>query len=207
MKRRILSLVMIPILFLLVSCENSDENPDPSKLEILTPTEVTETGFTVNWLLSEPGTTTSIVLEVSKDEDFKQLAFFSQFENLSLVSMEVSGLRGATRHYYRFHLLADTDTLNTSETARVETTYLQKNMDLFTSDTIKLSASLSYLESLPGKRPGIILMHEFGVWINPWIGSDLLKRMVSEGYICLTFFFRGHGTSTPVDDLEDLLAK
>ena len=48
-------------------------------------------------------------------------------------------------------------------------------------------------------------MHEFGVWVNPWIGSDLMKQLVAEGYVCLTFFFRGHGTSTPVDDLMDLI--
>jgi dienelactone hydrolase len=48
-------------------------------------------------------------------------------------------------------------------------------------------------------------MHEFGVWVNPWVGSDILKQLVSEGYVCLTFFFRGHGTSTPVDNLMDLI--
>jgi alpha/beta superfamily hydrolase len=49
------------------------------------------------------------------------------------------------------------------------------------------------------------MMHEFGVWVNPWPGSDLLKQLVADGYVCLTFFFRGHGTSTPVDDLMDLI--
>jgi alpha-beta hydrolase superfamily lysophospholipase len=32
-----------------------------------------------------------------------------------------------------------------------------------------------------------------------------MKKLVAEGYVCLTFFNRGHGTSTPVDDLMDLI--
>jgi alpha-beta hydrolase superfamily lysophospholipase len=55
------------------------------------------------------------------------------------------------------------------------------------------------LESNAEIRPGIILMHELGVWVNPWIDSPLLKRLVSEGYVCLTYFFRGHGSSSSID--------
>jgi len=79
------------------------------------------------------------------------------------------------------------------------------NVDLTTEDSYTLSGKLAYLETLSGSRPGIILMHEFGVWVNPWIGSELMRQLVAEGYVCFTFFFRGHGTSTRVDDIMDLI--
>ena len=197
-------LILLPLL--LLRCEQQGDDPQTPFLEILSPTDISETGFILHWRLNHPGNVRTLVLEISRDSEFGQLVFTRNLDDTGMEYLEIKGLRGAVQYYYRFHLMNDTDTLHTSEAARVETSYMQQSLKLVTSDSFELSANMAFLESLQGQRPGVILMHEFGVWINPWIGSDLLKRLVSEGYICLTFFFRGHGTSTPVDDLNDLLA-
>lgn len=92
-----------------------------------------------------------------------------------------------------------------SEIASTETAYQADNIELITEDSYTLTGQVAYLESVTGSRPGIIMMHEFGVFVNPWPGSELMRQLVAEGYVCLTFFFRGHGSSDPVDDLMDLI--
>ena len=159
----------------------------------------------MNWSLSTQLGYTSIGIELSEDEDLDRVIKYVDVNDINNISHTLDGLKGATRYFYRLSLLNDGITVFHSEIKEVETSFKMDNFNLETEDNFTLTSKLAYLESISGKRPGIILMHEFGVWVNPWVGSDLLKDLVAEGYICLTFFFRGHGTSTSVDDLMDLI--
>jgi len=196
-------------LFLHAGCENAEgpEGVDPitPSLKVLAPTNVTESEFQLNWSLSTQSGFQSIAVDLSEDQDMNQVSKHLETGDISKEKMQVTGLKGATNYYYRISLLDEGVPVFTSDIKSTETNYRVDNVDLTTEDSYTLSGKLAYLETLSGSRPGIILMHEFGVWVNPWIGSELMRQLVAEGYVCFTFFFRGHGTSTRVDDLMDLI--
>ena len=207
MKYLILATIGLFIISLL-SCEQvGGGGADPLSAEIkpLSPTNISETEFQLNWSLSTQLGYTSIGIELSEDEEMDRVIKYEDINDINSINHVISGLKGASQYFYRLSLLNDGITVFHSEIMGVETSFKMDNFNLVTEDNYTLSSKLAYLESVSGKRPGIIMMHEFGVWVNPWIGSDMLKELVAEGYICLTFLFRGHGTSTPVDDLMDLI--
>lgn len=174
-------------------------------LKVLSPTNVSETGFQVNWYIENPFGFQSISVQVATDEDMTNSVSYVHIDDVTADHLLLENLHGATPYYYKISLLNNGSAIVESAVKSAETSFAMKSIDLITEDGISLSGKLAYLESLPGKRPGIVFMHELGVWVNPWIGSALFRQLVSDGYICLTFFFRGHGTSTPVDDLMDLV--
>lgn len=207
MNKYLLSLPIL-LLALLSSCEiggGGGGDPDTPSLTVETPTDITESGFQVNWTLNTSYGFNSIAVAISEDEDMSQVSKYLETQNTFAQSLQVEGLKGAKTYYYTISLLDNGITIFTSEIKMVETSMKMESIQLLTEDAVNLSGRLAYLESLSGSRPGIILMHEFGVWVNPWLGSNLLRDLVAEGYVCFTFFFRGHGTSDPVDDLMDLL--
>lgn len=194
----------------LYSCDSGPgggiEPSDPQAvLKILSVTNVSESGFQINWSIDNPVGFQSIAVQVAKNEDLSQSISYVNIDDISTRHLLVENLHGATQYYYKVYLLNNGTAVVESEIKRAETAYQDESIMLTTEDNFSLSGRLAYLESIPDKRPGIIMMHEFGVWVNPWVGSTLLKQLVADGYICLTFFFRGHGSSTPVDDLMDLL--
>ena len=200
------------ILFLsvLFSCDSGPVGgPEPSDqeavLKILSLTNVSETGFQINWAIENPVGFQSIAVRLARNEDLSQSLSYVLIDDISTTELLVDNLDGATQYFYKIYLLNNGTSVVESEVKSAETAYQNESIELTTGDDFTLRGSLAYLETVEGKRPGIIMMHEFGVWVNPWVGSALLKQLVADGYICLTFFFRGHGTSTPVDDLMDLL--
>ena len=199
------------LMFLLSSCGigempgGGETGPDLPILKILDPTSVSETGFQLNWSISNPVGFDGILVLVAEDREMTKPVRYMDIDDPGKQSVLISGLDGASMYFYRITLTAQGQAVTESEIKAIETTYRMDNTSLLTGDDYTLSGKLAYLESVSGSRPGIIMMHEFGVWVNPWIGSDLLKKLVSDGYICFTFFFRGHGTSTPMDDLMELI--
>jgi len=203
-----LTISLLLLLGLVMSCDvgpGGDGEPDTPSLKVESPTNLTETGFQANWTLNTQIGFNSIAVTISEDEDMGQISKYLETQNAFAQSLQVDGLKGATRYYYTVSLVENGITIFTSEIKVVETAFQSESIQLLTEDAVNLSGRLAYLESLSGSRPGIILMHEFGVWVNPWLGSNLMRELVAEGYVCFTFFFRGHGTSDPVDDLMDLL--
>lgn len=198
------------LMFLLSSCgigemPGGETGPDLPILKILDPTSVSETGFQLNWSISNPVGFDGILVLVAEDRDMTKPVRYMEIGDPGKQSALISGLDGASMYYYRISLTAQGQAVTESDVKAIETSYRMDNTSLLTGDNYTLSGQLAYLESVSGSRPGIIMMHEFGIWVNPWIGSDLLKKLVSDGYICFTFFFRGHGSSTPVEDLTELI--
>jgi len=206
---RFLTPSLILLMFLISSCETGrdpgDVDPFAPSLILFAPSNFTESGFQLNWSLSTLDGFQSIAVEIATDIEMITKVKYVTTEDITSLSIQVDGLKGASQYFYRISLLDNGIPVFQSGIREVYTSYRVDNVDLLTDDSYTLSGKLAYLESLSGSRPGIILMHEFGVWVNPWIGSDLIKKLVAEGYVCLTFFNRGHGTSTPMDDIMDLI--
>jgi pimeloyl-ACP methyl ester carboxylesterase len=200
---------LVLLVLLTSSCEigklPEGTDPETPSLTVLPPTQITETGCQVNWSLNTAYGFQSISVELSEDEDMAQISKFLTTQDIATESLQVSGLKGATPYFYRISMLNDGIKVFSSGIREVETSFRMDNIELTTEDSYVLSGKFAYLETVPDPGPGIIMMHEFGVWANPWIGSDLMRRLVADGYACLTFYFRGHGTSTPMDDLTDLI--
>lgn len=208
MRRKLLYLVLLVLLT--NSCDTGggsggEIGPDTPVLKVLGPSELTETGFQLNWSITNAVGFETILILVAEDKEMTEIVRYVEEDDKLVQNVSLSGLDGASKYFYRISLMNQGNTVTESEINTVETSYKLENVSLVTEDDYSLSAKLAYLESVSGTRPGIIMMHEFGVWVNPWIGADLTKQLVADGYVCLTFFFRGHGTSTPVDDLMDLI--
>ncbi len=203
--KKLMILCLILLIGFVSSCEiggGGVGEPDIPSLKVLAPTNITETGFQLNWTLNTQDGFQTIAVRISEDEDMEQTSKFLETENIFSQSMQVDGLEGSTIYYYTISLIDNGIIIFTSDIRTAGTSIPMENITLLTEDSFSLSGKLAYLESIPGSRPGIILMHEFGVWVNPWLGSDLMRQLVAEGYVCLTFFFRGHGTSDPADLME-----
>ena len=205
--------LLIPI-FLVLSIQSCEkENPDPVSLDIQKPSEITETSFQLNWTTSNQNFQ-AIAIDLSLDRDMEVIEEHVAISDATQENYLFTSKKGATKYYYKISLIRDGETVVHSDLYGVETSYSAQGITLVTADSMNLKGSIAYLESNSGARPGIIMMHELGVWVNPWIGSALLKRLVSEGYVCMTFLFRGHGTSSPIEgglmtlvDDKSLIAK
>ena len=182
-----------------------DFGPETPELKVLGPSLLSETGFQLNWSIINLVGFSTIEVLLAEDEEMTKIVKVNELNDISVQNVAFEGLKGARPYFYKISLKNQGASVVESDVKRVETSFRMDSFSLLTEDSYSLTAKLSYLESVSGERPGIIMMHEFGVWVNPWVGSDLLKQLVAEGYVCLTFFNRGHGTSTPVDDLMDLI--
>lgn len=203
-------LYILLFLILINSCENGgggggEFGPETPELKVLAPSLLSETGFQLNWSIINPVGFNTIEVVLWEDEAMTKIVRAIELDDISAQNTTFDGLKGAKAYYYKVSLKNQGSEVIESELKRVETTFRMDSFSLLTEDSYSLTTKLAYLESVSGSRPGIIMMHEFGVWANPWVDSELLKQLVAEGYVCLTFFFRGHGTSTPVDDLMDLI--
>jgi len=195
-------------MFLMASCEEGGgggADPETPSLKVLPPSNISETEFQLNWTLNTLFGFQSISVDLSEDKEMAKIIKHVETGDISTEYMLVNGLKGATKYYYRLSLNDNEIPVFKSDILGAETSFRMDKVDLVTEDSYTLSSKLAYLETISGSRPGIILMHEFGVWVNPWTGSDLMKQLVAEGYVCLTFFNRGHGTSTPMDDIMELI--
>ena len=172
-----------------LSCEKNGPSETPS-LDVQSPSNVTETSFQLNWSTSSQNFQ-SISIDLSLDRKLEVIEEHVTITDATAEHYLFTGKKGATKYFYKISLIVDGKTETVSDLYGVETSYEAEGINLLTSDEMKLTGSLAYLKSNMVKRPGIIMMHELGVWVNPWIDSPLLKRLVSEGYVCLTFFFRG----------------
>ncbi len=61
-----------------------------------------------------------------------------------------------------------------------------------------------YKDSNSSLKPCVVFMHELGRG-RAWDHKDIVQKFAAKGYVCVLFNFRGHGNSTPVKDLTELL--
>jgi len=94
-----------------------------------------------------------------------------------------------------FSLNRDTPNLKNRAANNVVSSFQTRDVSIITSDNLTLKGTIHYLDTSADKEAGIVLMHHLMRSSNQWINTEILKNLVSQGYICLTFDFRGHGKS------------
>jgi len=168
------------------------------------PKEVTETGFQLNWSVN-PNDYQSLTFILAEDPSFMNIVSTKTFPENSSKSITIEGLRGAATYYYRISLVRAPGDIFISGTESIELPFQQEFISFPTPDSATLKGSVYYRGALDGRRPAILMMHEFGIFVNGWINSDVLKLLVAEGYICMIYSNRGHGSSSSIDNIGDLL--
>jgi len=185
-----------------VSCKKSTDDT-PKIVELLSPTNITETGFTANWNL-ESSIVQSLMLEVATDNNFENLIQTIALNNTQK-SLTIDNLEGATMYFHRIIVGFNDGTIINSKIISLKTAYFSEAVTFTTSDNLTIAGKINYLSSNDTPKPAIIFMHEMGVFINTWKGSDLINKLVEKGYVCMYFDFRGHGNSSSIADLNILI--
>jgi len=168
------------------------------------PTDLTETSFRINWSINTADYQ-SLTFILADDPGFEKIVSSQTFKDNNTKGTKIELLRGAATYYYRISLVKTPGSIFVSKTKSIEMPYEQETISFQTSDSVLLKGSVSYRGALTGRRPAIIFMHEFGIFVNGWINSDILKYLVTEGYICLIYWSRGHGQSSWPGDIQDLI--
>lgn len=196
-------MLIIIILTLVSSCKKSTDD-NPKTVELKSPTNITETSFTANWNLITSDVK-SIFIEIAFDNNYENIV--KQIEaNNTQSSLIIDDMLGATKYFHRLVVEFNDGSISKSGTKSLRTSYITETVTFTTSDDMTIAGKIYYLGSNDTPKPGIIFMHEMGVFVNNWNSSDVVLGLVAKGYVCLAFDFRGHGNSTPVDDLSILLS-
>lgn len=203
MKSQPLLKMLIWCLFLSImfSCTKTEEEKPIIRIIVESETEVSETSFVVNWNINSAAIT-SIKIELSDKINFSTVLKTVSVSDVSKKSRLIDSLKGASRYYYKIVAEADGQIV-TSDVKNVTTSYKTETVSFTTSDGYKIAARLKYLESKAEKSPGIICMHELGVFVNNWNNNELVTSLIANGFVCMVLDFRGHGQSDDFD-LQDI---
>ena len=169
------------------------------------PTDITETSFQISWSINTTEYQ-SLTFLLAEDPGFEKVVISRTFKGSSTNGTRIESLKGAASYYYRISLLKKPGSIFVSRTKSIELPYQQDFVSFFTSDSALLRGSIYYRGELSGKRPAVVFMHEFGVFVNGWINSEILRALVAEGYICMIYWNRGHGQSSGIDDVQALIS-
>jgi pimeloyl-ACP methyl ester carboxylesterase len=189
---------------LLSGCGKFNLTPEVS-IFFQNPTNVSETGFNISWSVN-PSDYASLTFTLSSDPSFNNIIRDLTFHDNSTNSARIDSLRGATTYYFRISLVREPGSIFISPTESIEMPFHNELVSFQTPDSALLKGYVSYLGSVEGARPAVILMHELKVFLNGWINSEILKSLVADGYICLTYYNRGHGSSSYFEDLSELMS-
>lgn len=176
----------------------------PSELQIqnIDISNITETSAQLSWSVDGDeysSTLINIYEETGNAESGTTISIAGNSETSALLD----GLRGLTKYVYSIVLLNDnSEELGNTGERTFKTTYTREAFEMFTADSVTLRGHFTYFSSRQSKVPGIILMHGLGAVMGTWHNSETLEMLISEGYACMAFFFRGHGNSDAVEDLQ-----
>ena len=191
------------LIILLNGCDKFNLTPEIT-INFQDPTNITESGFQISWSINSADYQ-SLTFILAEDPGFERVISSEEFRDRSVRSTAFESLRGADTYYYRISLLKAPGSIYISQTKSIELPFVQEFVTIPTPDSASLKGSLYYRGALNEKRPAVILMHEFGIFVNGWINSDMLKALVAEGYICMIFSNRGHGQSSYIENIQDLI--
>jgi len=194
--KAILFLVSTLILVIFSGCPNTEETPDPElKVTMKDATNVTETSFTANWDVNRTDLKSTTV-EISTQSDFSIIEqVYKLSSNPTEKSQLVDGLKGATTYYYRILVTAENNDTG-SGSSSVRTTFKKENIEVISSEDIKIRGDMSYLENSKEKLPLVICLGHYEI-SNLWKNEDIFYELIARGYACCTFNYRGLGNSDP----------
>jgi len=197
MKSQPIIRVFILFLFLIaiLSCKKDEEPQNGAvTISIESATDITETSFKFIWT-STSSSFDQIVVQIAYDNSFDPLLKEIVINDHSQTSLLVEELSGATNYKYRVRAVLSSGNEVFSNQKSVTTSFETESVKLMTSDGYELAAKLKYLKNRAGEKPGIIFMHELGIWVNNWQNAEVVTKLIAQGYACLVFDFRGHGQS------------
>ena len=201
--------LLILLSFLIVSsgCKDDEENQSQPVLPEITlkdASEITETGFTISWSINRTDIS-NLKIDLCLKNDFIDLVKSVNVTNTSSQSKKIDGLHGATGYFICITASFNDGKSATSNSKKVFTSYQSENAIAVTVDGLNIKGDLFYLNSNPEKSPAVILMGVFGL-PNLWKGTDVFYKLLSAGYICYIFDFRGQGGSDawPIIDINTL---
>lgn len=203
MKHHISKIKLLFVVFATTGCGQFNLVPEVS-VNFQDPTNVTETGFLISWSINS-SEYSSLTFILAEDPSFNSIVATRSFQGTSAKATQFESLRGARTYYYRISLVMEPGSLFISDTKSIELPYQQDPVSFTTPDSFILKGSVFYLKSIKEKRPAVIMMHELGFSVNGWFNSDIMKALVSEGYVCLIYSNRGHGLSSYFEDPLELM--
>jgi len=196
---------VITLTVLISGCSKFNLSPEVI-INFQDPANVTETSFQVSWSINTTDYQ-SITFFLAEDPGFEKVISEQTFKDISTNSIVFNDLRGAVTYYYRISLVRAPGNFFISKTKSIEMPFVQEVVAFDTPDMAQLKGIVYYRAMMDGRRPAVLMMHEFGIFVNGWINSDILKMLVAEGYVCLIFYNRGHGNSSGLDNILDLMNK
>jgi dienelactone hydrolase len=202
-KVRTFILLLASLLALAIGCDSYNLTPDV-RVIFQDPQNVTETGFTLIWSI-KPSDYSSMSVILARDPSFRDIVRTRTYSDHTTNTTRFDSLQGATEYFYRISIVRQPGSLFISPTKSIHMPFQNDMVSFSTADSATLKGFLSYLASTDGRRPAVIFMHEFGIFVNGWINSDLITTLVSQDYVCLVYFNRGHGSSSSLDDLHVLI--
>jgi len=192
-KFHLLSVLFLPF-FLFTGCQDQGDDLIITNTSLV---NLSETSVTLNWS-TNLDVYSAAEVSISAESETSASPIVKTVNNNSEKSVEINGLTGITQYHYRLSLLRDGTIITTTE-GNFKTLYTVEPLEAVTRDSIQLAGKISYLIGREEKVPGIIMMHGWKEMNNGWEGSEILEKLLLEGYACMTFCFRGHGTSGNFD--------
>jgi len=206
MKPPIIRFLIILIICIPFSCDKTESEETPALISVqANTTGITETSFIANWTVNSTDIK-SISITVSLNETLSPVEKEVSVANTGNNNQLIDQMKGATRYYYRIVVELNDGSVKMSKVKVALTSYKTEELTILTSDGLNIAGKLKYLESEPGTKPGIVFMHELGVWVNNWKNADVVTNFISQGYACLVIDFRGHGQSDdfPLPNVEEI---
>ena len=182
-------------------CKEDDSEMQPTlQIKILNPTDIGENEFTANWSVSRTDIS-SIEIHVSEENDFDPISQKITVNDITKNTQVINGLRGARVYHYKLGVTLNDGSVEFSENDSIATGYQTDDADVVTVDGIQVDGKIHYLSDNPPKSPVIFLLGH-ATLINTWSSEELFRELLSQGYICYTLDYRGHGQSDPWPTFE-----
>lgn len=191
-------LIIFLVTFIYSSCTDDNEINNLS----FTLTPLAEDGLSVNWTIL--GETNQLEIKVAEDESLSVIVFDTIFDN-NINSINIINLPPASDLFIEITTF-NADKIINKEVKSVSTSYHQEIVYYESTDDITLCASINYAtRTISDTSKYVIFMHHFGGNKSKWYPTSLFKMLIKTGYICLNLDLRGHGDSTPLNNLSMLI--
>jgi len=190
-KSIVLSLMSAMIMVMMSACT------DPPKFIIVDVNNVGETSAEISWETTDDEYT-SVNLFITNESDAGPYVKDIRIDGIQTKSILIDDLTGLTDYSLSLKLLNGEEPLD--EEAKIfRTSYSAEKFEMVTRDDYTLRGIMYYLSSWTEKVPGIIMMHGLTETMHPWMKSETMDALITEGYACMAFYFRGHGNSDGFD--------
>lgn len=125
--------------------------------------------------------------------------------NLSEETFTIDDLLPLTNYFVKIEIL-DNNSSIWSEIQEFKTSFTIISDSYQTEDDFNIACKINYISTkLNSLSRTVIFMHEFSKNKSSWDATNLIDSLVLDGYLCVTFDFRGHGSSTSIPDATVLI--